>query len=316
LKPDLIGYLLDALSEDEKRAVEEAITSQPELRAHLEELRRSLIPSMAASEDVFEPPRGLAERTISAVRHPIASLSRMSSWSYAGSWRLVDVVLVASLLLVVGCLILPAMASLRGDEGRLRCADNLRQLGIALEEYQAIEGGRLPSVEPAGPLAHAGVFTMMLQARELMPDVRLLVCPMADNAVVYVPRLTEYLAMPADSLLRVLQAKEMAGSYGYALGYVDEQGHHGPPFGQTATPLVSDRPPRSPDHRLLTISPNHLAQGQNVLFADGHVRWLGDAKVGRDDLFRNDRGEVGAGLGPADACIGVGEAVPFPSTEP
>jgi prepilin-type processing-associated H-X9-DG protein len=228
---------------------------------------------------------------------------------------MVDVALVGLMLLVVGCLILPAIASMRGDESRLRCADNLRQIGVALDTYQTIEGGQLPVVEASGPMGHAGVFAMLLQARELVPDVRLLICPMADSAVVYVPRLTEYLAQPADSILQKLQAREMAGSYGYTLGYVDEKGYHAQHRAGSYSPIVSDRPARSGERVPLAMSPNHLSQGQNVLFADGHVRWLFDAKLGKDDLFRNNKGQVGAGIGEGDICIGVSEAVPFPASE-
>ncbi len=313
--PDLVGYLLDALSDDERRQVEAELARRPELALELARLRAILVPPMSTDE-LIEPPSDLAVRTIEAARDPVVVFGQQSSgWSHSNQWRIVDVALVALMLLVVGCLILPAIASMRGDESRLRCADNLRQIGIALDTYQTIEGGQLPVVEASGPMGHAGVFAMLLQARELVPDVRLLVCPMADSAVVYVPRLTEYLAEPADSILQKLQAREMAGSYGYSLGYVDDKGHHAQHPAGTYSPVVSDRPPRAGEPNVSTISPNHLSQGQNVLFADGHVRWLFDARLGNDDLFRNSRGEVGAGIGEGDICIGVSEAVPFPALE-
>ncbi len=310
--PDLVGYLLDALSDDERRQVEAELARRPELVVELARLRAILVPPMS-TDDLIEPPNDLALRTIEAARDPVVVFGRQTEgWGHGSHWRIVDVALVALMLLVVGCLILPAIASMRGDESRLRCADNLRQIGVALDSYQTIEGGQLPVVEASGPLGHAGVFAMLLQARELVPDVRLLVCPMADSAVVYVPRLTEYLAQPADSILQKLQVREMAGSYGYSLGYVDDHGYHTRHRAGSYAPIVSDRPLRAGESGTALISPNHLSQGQNVLFADGHVRWLDDAKLGRDELFRNDLGEVGAGIGEGDICIGVSEAVPFP----
>jgi prepilin-type processing-associated H-X9-DG protein len=308
---DLIGYLLGALSEEERQEVEAELARRPELVEELRHWQRALVPPMSLDDGV-DPPAGLAERTIEMARDPVSIFGTARGWAPSGSWRLVDVALVAGMFLVVGCLILPALASMRADEGRLECADHLRQMSTALASYHAMEGGQLPAITASGPLSHAGALAMLLQARELIPDVRLLVCPMADSAIVYVPRLAEYLASPADSLLRQWQAREMGGSYGYTLGYVDETGLRRPTLGDSYAALVSDRPARTEEDSNRPMSPNHQSQGQNVLFADGHVRWLGEAKVGHDELFRNADGQVGAGKGPRDNSIGTSESVPFP----
>jgi prepilin-type processing-associated H-X9-DG protein len=185
-------------------------------------------------------------------------------------------------------------------------------VGVALRTYQDIERGALPGADPLGPLNHAGVFSLLLQAQGLLPEAKILICPSADSAIVLVPRLTEYLATPAGSLLRELQRRDMGGSYGYSLGFEEDGVYHAPSQESSWTPIVSDRPPRESDREADGNSPNHGGAGQNVLFADGHVSWLGEARLGMDGLFENAAGTSAAGQGQGDAVIGVSEAVPFP----
>ncbi len=59
----LLGYLMDALEDDEVRAVEQELHRNPALRQELDALRKELIPLSTISRDVFAPPWGLAERT-------------------------------------------------------------------------------------------------------------------------------------------------------------------------------------------------------------------------------------------------------------
>lgn len=309
---DLVGYYLDLIEPEERVAIERQLASDPELARALRQIAEQLAP-LARTEQV-EIPRGLADRTIEAAADPALSAARGNEWAASTlTLRGLDVAVAAGILLVCATLVFPAIASLRGDKGRAVCADNLRQIGIALDTYQFIEAGRLPAIDPSGPLNNAGVFTLLLQARDLLPQTRILVCPMADNAVVYVPDLAEYLATPANSIVRELQKRQMSGSYGYSLGHRKPNGDYVPPAdAHAAAPVVADRPARVDEPNYVgENSPNHGGFGQNVLFADGHVRWLGSPRVGRDDIYHNRSGRLGAGEGMDDFCIGPSEAVPF-----
>ena len=62
----LIGYLLDALDRDARRAVEAHLRLHPEARARLADLVRMLGPLAADAEDP-EPPPGLADRTLAHI---------------------------------------------------------------------------------------------------------------------------------------------------------------------------------------------------------------------------------------------------------
>lgn len=307
---DLLRYLLNSLSPEERAEVAEAIKNDPATRKELESLRR-LIALLALEEDV-DPPSGLAERTIAAASDPILTAARANEFVASGPrLRMVEFCVVASILLLLAVLVLPAIAILRGEAGRVVCSDNLRQLGLAMSTYSDLENGQLPTGDPHGPLDNAGIFALLLHAQGLLPDANVLICPMADSSVVYVAELTEYLAEPADSLVREMHRRQMGGSYGYTLGH-DLSGVYEVPEEGAYSAVASDRPPRPGDVGDPDNSPNHGGLGQNVLFADGHVEFLGTAKLGDDLLYRNADGRIAAGAGFQDVCIGVSEATPYP----
>lgn len=308
---DLLGYLSDSLSSDERERVVEALARDPDLRRELASLRQRL--SVLAHDEDFDPPPGLADRTIAAASDPLFTAARVSEWAASQPrLRMVEFCVVAAILLLAAVIVLPAIAIFRGEAGRVVCADNMRQLGVAIATYSALENGELPAADPNGPLNNAGVITLLLQARGLLPDANVLICPMADSSVVYIPQVTEYLAQPADSLMRELHRRQMGGSYGYSLGHQQGDVLEGPISGEHSA-IVSDRPARPDDARHSSgNSPNHGGMGQNVLYADGHVEFLGSPNVGDDHLFLNARGRVAAGANVHDVCIAVSEATPFP----
>jgi prepilin-type processing-associated H-X9-DG protein len=310
---DLLGYLLGALPPHERQEIDACLARDSALRRRLDALRSQLAP--LALDDEVAPPPGLAERTIAASRS-IAAV-RANEWAATEPpLRFFDLAVVAAVLMICAFLILPAIASLRNEEMQVLCKDHLRQLSLSLAGYQAIEAGRLPAASPSGPLDNAGVFSVLLQARGLLPQARILTCPTADSAVVYVPRLAEYLAEPAESVVRAMHRREMGGSYGYSLGRNLDGRHVDPGAAGGREPIAADRPPRPAERTRFVNSPNHGGQGENVLFADGHVEFLDSPYYGRDHLFLNDQGRTGAGVGLRDACLGVSEATPYPAETP
>lgn len=64
---ELLGYLLDALEEEELRAVEEMLAANDAAQRQLEILRLALIP-LGSSPQHEDPPRDLAARTCRFVR--------------------------------------------------------------------------------------------------------------------------------------------------------------------------------------------------------------------------------------------------------
>ncbi len=105
----------------------------------------------------------------------------------------------------------------------------------------------------------------------------------------------------------------MGGTYGYTLGYADEDGNYKAirNRGRSTFPIVAD----APNLTLVTgQSANHRNRGQNVLFEDGRAAFLTTCRPcpgSHDDLYYNDDGEVAAGKHPNDAVIGPSEASPL-----
>lgn len=310
---DLLGYLFDASDISEQAEIESRIESETKLRDELDELRQAIAP--LALDDVIEPPLGLAARTLENI-HLSGSVQRglESEWANNPSRpRAVDFAVAATILGIAATLVFPAIAGMRGDHARVVCADNLRKMGISLAMYSQREGNHFPVVSTQGPLNNAGSFALALKTDDLVGDVRDLLCPAANNGIVLLPNLDQYLASREHPPLYERNRRFMSGSYGYALGYRASDGRlvgYERPSGYT--PVVADRPPRS-DETYYLNSPNHGDQGQNVLYADGTVRWLPFSIVAGDDLYHNRNCDVAAGVDATDVVIGVSESTPIPS---
>jgi hypothetical protein len=306
---DLTGFLFDALEPDEAERVERRLEQDPEARSELEGLRR-VARSLAADDGIIPPP-DLAEKTLNFIERADRTLVA-AEWSPPRQrMRFLDFAVVCSVIGVGALLVFPAIATLRGDQARIVCADRLRALGVALGMYADIESNNLPYVDKSGPLNNAGSFAYALKAKELVGDVAMFVCPGADSAVVRIPEAEELQAAEAEPARFQALRRSMSGSYGYLLGYEEGGTYRGRVLRQS-TPIVSDRPPRPREYAGSANSPNHQFQGQNVLFSDGSIRWLPNPTYGGDALFINDAGIAAAGCRAGDAVIGVSEATPYP----
>ncbi|HUY93065.1 MAG TPA: hypothetical protein VMV10_30325 [Pirellulales bacterium] len=322
MREHLLGYLLGALEPAENELVAARLVEDPALQADLEWLRSKVAP-LAADEEDYDPPEGLAARTctfVAARTRPKAARSPVlapggappgGSWlAPGGNWRVQDLLVAGGICIAASLLVFPAISHSQFNSRLTACQNNLREIGSALGHYSQIHNGYFPLVPQQGRLAVAGIYAPTLREARLLPDNASLICPSSSLAC------EEAFALPTLDEVRVAKQEElpqlyrrMGGSYGYSLGYVANgvyRGHRN--RGRSNFALMAD----APDDDSAGRSLNHGSCGQNVLFEDMHVGFLKSCRLTEcdDHIYMNDQGLVGAGIGPDDAVIGRSPARP------
>ena len=322
----LLGYLLGALEDDERGALEEQLRTSTELRQRLAGLRKQIERLRGASCE-FEPPPGLARRTCHFIaafaeappaQAPAAAASRATSLPRLAQppsgerWRWSDVSVMAGVMVTAVLLVFPAIESSRFRARVTACQENLQQLGTALVRYSEHHGNYFPQVPQQGNLAAAGVYAPVLLNDGLLDSPQRVVCAgssLAAGRSFQVPSLGQLQAATGRELERLRSLT--GGSYGYSLGYV-EDGRY-----------VSTRNLSRPTFALMADAPsdtlpgfqseNHGGRGQNVLFEDGHVGFLTSSRPieDGDDVFVNDTGLVAAGDHRNDSVVAGSGAAPL-----
>jgi len=183
-------------------------------------------------------------------------------------------------------LVLPAIVHFRRGAQQTACANTMGQFYRAASGYSDTNDGHFPQVEEGKTAATAA--EKLKRSGYLEPNKRL-TCPAAPEQ-----------AGPTS-----------LANYAYSLGFRDEAGRL---LGLDRTPennvlpIMADAPIRQAN---LALPGNHR-HGQNVLFADGHVRFSTTSLVGvdMDDIFLNKDGKVGAGLYRDDTALGCWNETP------
>lgn len=322
VEENLLGHLLKANDPATQRAVEQRLAADPAAVHELDRLRAVLAP-LEADRAESDPPADLwvhtlarvaahivatdgpatgpddgrtdellrraatvAERTPTATTSPIISAPPDSEGGLPPPRRW-NVLAVVGLSLALLALALPAVLHVRERQHQLACQDTMRTFHQAAVGYTDQHNGQFPQVPDGQPAAAAA--EALKQAGLLSADVRF-TCATA----------------PPDAAAPVSLA-----TYAYTLGFRDESGQlrgldRAP--GYDLMPILADAPARRDG---LAYPINHR-RGQNVLFAGGNVRFCTVATVGvnQDDIFRNQFGQVGAGVGREDTVLGRPEEKP------
>ena len=326
----LVGYLLGALDEAERREIESQLAEDPGLREDLTKVGKALKPLDAARVD-YDPPVGLASRTLEfidshkvrpadATNSPDKSTERgrmtdrPEPLDRRGRFRWQDVLAACALTLSGVLLLIPAIENSRSNAQLLACQDNLRHLGLGLGQYSQVNAGLFPQVPSSGNLAVAGAYAPQLLNAGLIDSPKRVVCPSSSLAekgdFKGIPTLAQVKQTKDGKKLLILH-RLMGGSYGYHLGHV-KNGELQPTEnkGRTHFAIMSDAPSDDgPRH----ATQNHDGKGQNVLHEDGHVKFIRSARLHRleEDFFTNDDGKVEAGKHEDDSVIAPSEVPPL-----
>jgi prepilin-type processing-associated H-X9-DG protein len=312
---NLIGYLFNALDEAERREVEARLSLDPEARSRLEMLRRALAP-LATDAESPEPPHGLVISTLARVAEaqcrplPQAPAPRRHGVPWR-SLRRADVLAAACLLLFFGALFATWIVQGWNAGYQARCENNMRRYWEAMTQYSDGHEGAFPKVPDHGPQSFAGMFVPILSGSGFLSDDHL-ACEGTDHRCELPPtaKEVEELWQQADQAAFQRRARQLAGNYAYSLGYRDGAGVRGPRRGDNPyRPILADHHPNpgGPSN-----SPNHGGRGQNVLFTDGHVRFLTTPLIGGDNMYLNRENKVLAGVDADDIVLGAGDAAPNP----
>jgi hypothetical protein len=311
----LLGYLLGALERTELEQVEAELESNPQLRTELRRLEHSLgRVGLADEPEHFDPPVDLAARTcrLVATRREAVVVTRQS-WSVAtaGSrqdmtW--VNLLTVASVLIAGAAIFFPALNHSLEQAQRATCQNNLRQIGFALHEYSERDPQhRFPQIERTGNRGFAGFYAPLLVSRQLILDSATFLCPSTANErrerSLHILTPEEIDALTGSALTQAQQT--MGGDYGCNMGYTENGEHFAPEnSGRSDYVLISDAPSDELPGRRST---NHGGDGQNLLYEDGHIKFIGTlpCPLVPDDPFYNLERRVGAGLNRTDHCIGA-----------
>lgn len=327
MEDQLIGYLLDALDEKTKAEVEAYIARHPEAREKLALLKQAMEP-LEADFTAAPPPPLLAERTLATVAEYICDPDKLPddlpqappispaavragrSW-----WRRADVLVAASIMLTilgVGTIILARMQSPSSDSVIVQCKHNMLHFYLAMETYRDTHG-KFPDISSEKERGVAGMFVPILIDAGTLSSNASIRCPGIGPPLSCQLSLSELRTMSLDDFDKRSPCLSMC--YAYSLGYRDEAGNYRPPGdvpnGLSQLPMMADRPPAE---GVLRNSFNHgddRYSGQNVLFADGHVRFLVErAFCPGDDIFLNRKNYVSAGLDVSDIVLGYSSARP------
>ncbi len=305
----LLGFLLNACDADERNQIEQHLQQDESLRRDLQLLSNALVP-LECDKPHYESPTGLAQRCCQYVYSRIdlipAALSPVGGAAAVPvkvrRWSWLDISVAAAIAAAVLFLIAPAVYQNSQQSLKLACQNNLQHIGTALTSYSDRHGGYFPTPKREGRMAVAGSWAPTLVSEGYLPDVDKILCPSSPggcNSKLRVPTTEELEQMSADEYANFI--RELRSCYGYTLPYRDgnqSKGHRNQrrPF----FAIVSDPPGPGPSN-----SPNHGGDGQNVLFEDGHVKYLLDRRPDHedDDIFRNSNGEVAPGSHPNDSVI-------------
>ncbi len=319
IREQLLGYLLNALDETERVELDRQIAASPELQEELESIALTLEP-LAETYEEFEPPAGLADRACSLVAATTSvtpAVSAMHPATHAeirgrNRWSIADVVVMAGICLAGAMLFFPAISQSRYAARLQACQNNLRQLGFALVDFSEKAGnGYFPEVPTEGNRAVAGIYAPVLLDAGYLTEESSIVCPSSTLAeqpvLVKLPTLEEIDQATGRSL--VIIQRSIGGSYGYSLG-VMTNGHYRAPknLGRSNFALMADAPSlQSAGYR----SANHGGRGDNILYEDGHIRYVVESRIEGDDPFVNRLGWMEAGVDINDAVVAPSFTPPF-----
>jgi hypothetical protein len=311
---EIFDYSFGQLEGRAREQADAAVAADPVTAETAERLTRA-VHRLLDDGQMYEPPIGLASRTVQFVAEASQKRQRRTILEFRPvtvPFRLADVAVAACILFAGLLTLLPAVQRSRERMNVAGCGYNLQQLGRALWQYGSTHH-HYPFGPEQNPRAPAGAFLALLHDGGLISDAQLaqLDCPNLGHG--HLGR--KHVPLPDFQTICRLHSTDTSRvrdliclSYSYNVGYHANPGRVVPIVAvrSASIPLLADDPPHEDFRRIQSgNSPNHGGLGQNVLYSDLHVGWHTSRRIGPrdDDIYLNDNEQLAPGVDADDHVL-------------
>ena len=297
-RPGLARRTIEAMAvvqKAENQNAELPIAELPKAKTEKIDIFSAALATRAPDADAEYPAR---------ISEPDSRASRVRG----SSWSLSDVLVTVAVCTVLAALIFPAMAYSRNQAKLQMCQSNLATLGQAFISYSNMHDGRFPEIPKSGNLSTTGGFAPLLKEANLISDGDLVCAGVDRKGAVFTIPMPDQIRNCSDTRQLDVYRRQMAGDYGYSLGYMQNREHVWPRnLGRAHRIILADSPSSNLEGRR---SANHGGNGQNCLFEDGHWRFVTGHASGEDAIYENEYGIVAPGVDANDNVIGASHLSP------